>query len=179
MNKNKIRIRGIILAAIVVIAGAAVMMLSSEDKVSMVGKAEANKPPQLWFSRCNKASEDAKEYCEIYQRLVVKETNQRMVEFALGYPEGSQTARGVIILPLGIVLPKNLEVQIDDGELMKAQIHYCMRGGCFALLNLDDTTINMLKKGNEMTLAFYAMGGKRIAVKISLQGFTKALKGVS
>jgi len=158
---------------------AGVMALDFTDLPVAVAQAEAKKAPDIWVSRCNKNIEGKEKYCEIYQRLIVKETNQRMVEFAIGYPEGSSEARGVLILPLNILLPKHVEIQIDNGKLFSAQIHHCLQNGCYALLNLPEEILNKMRKGSEVTIAFYAANNQRVAINMSLAGFTKALAKVS
>ena len=63
-----------------------------------------------WKVRCD----DKNEKCEIFQRYVIKETGQRIAEFAVGYPQSNQSAVGVVILPLGIKVNQPIQVKIDD-----------------------------------------------------------------
>ncbi|MCB9990858.1 MAG: invasion associated locus B family protein [Rhodospirillales bacterium] len=132
-------------------------------------------PGSAWTVRCQ---EQDKGHCEIFQRLVVQETGKRMAEFAIGFPEDKKTARGVMILPLGILLTDGVQMQIDDQQPFKFKVRFCTNDGCFAYLNLNDAVLGMLQKGNKATIRFKSMQGQEIDLPISLSGFTKALQEI-
>lgn len=133
-------------------------------------------PASLWSVRCDEGKENS---CEIFQRLVVKETGQRVAEFAIGFPEDKDVARGVVVLPLGILLTGGAVMQIDDGQAFKFDVRYCSQQGCFAFLNLDKALLDRLRNGNNATVIFKTLEGKSMSVNLSLKGFTKSLKEVS
>lgn len=147
-----------------------------------VAATEAQK--EAWHIRCNEpeegeaAPEEKRGKCEIFQRLVMAETNQRVAEFAIGYPVDMDTARGVVIMPLGILLPPGVQMMIDDGEPFQFKVRYCNQGGCYAYLALNDAVINQLKKGTEAAFLFMDPSGKTVRVNMSLKGLTKALKEI-
>lgn len=140
----------------------------------VVGQEEAASD---WTVRCSKpeGAENAEEHCEIFQRLIVQETGQRVVEFAIGFPEDKKTARGVIIMPLGILLSDGAQMKIDDAQAFKFNIRYCTQDGCFAFLDMNEKILGMFRKGKAAEITFKALNGEPMAVKISLNGFAKAL----
>lgn len=154
------------------------------------GQAVAGKegaPPAdsavAWTLRCQPQKEgaaaDDKKSCEIFQRLVVKESLARVAEFAIGFPEGSEIARGVIVLPLGILLQPGVEMRIDDGKPYAFKIRYCTEAGCFAYVNLDKDLLETMRKGTSANFAFKAADGKDVNLSMTLSGFGTALKGLT
>lgn len=135
-----------------------------------------------WFKRCDepkdKANENSEKYCEIYHRLSIKETKQRFVEFALGYPRGKDKARGIVVLPLGILLTSGVEMKIDDHQMFQFDPRFCDGRGCFAYVELSHALVEMMKKGNEIIISFWSKDSQKINVPISLKGFTKALEDI-
>lgn len=129
-----------------------------------------------WTVRCQEKDSD---HCEIFQRLIVQETGVRVAEFAVGFPEGKSAARGVMILPLGILLPDGVQMQIDDQPPFKFKVRFCAKDGCFAYLNLNETVLDFMRKGNTAVVTFKTLQGQDMDFPISLKGFTKALADIS
>ncbi len=177
LMKHKMKI-GLVLAVILVI-GAAVM-ISGGNPVASQDAA----PETLWNTRCQ--DEAAQKQCEVFQRLIVKETGQRVVEFAIGFPDDAGgDPRGVMILPLGILLPSGTIMQVDDGAAFKFDIRFCTVDGCFAFLDMKreleggKTALDMLRKGKNAKITFQNVQGQAMTVDLSLAGFKKALDNLS
>lgn len=141
---------------------------------------------ESWVMRCNEpqdgksgaAKPDQNKSCEIFQRLVVSDSGQRIAEFAIGFPSDQDMARGVAVLPLGIMLDQPLTMQIDDGKPFTFKVRYCVQDGCYAFLNLTPEIIDMLKRGGKVVFSFTTLAGQPISIDMSLKGITKALKGL-
>lgn len=132
------------------------------------------KPVEPWTVRC----QEEPKYCEIVQRLVMKESGQRFAEIAIGYPPSEKTARGVMILPLGVLLEDGVKMTIDDGKPYKFNFRYCSADGCVAVVTLNDKVVGQLKKGNQAVLQFKNLKGQNINLPITLKGFTDAISEV-
>lgn len=136
--------------------------------------------PSSWSVRCDAQREgDQKGHCEVFQRLIVQETGQRVVEFAIGFPQDKDNARGVMILPLGISLPEGAQMKIDDGQVFKFNMRYCTVDGCVAFLNMNKVLLDKLRNGKEATITFKTINGQGMDVRMSLSGFTKSLEEAS
>lgn len=130
-----------------------------------------------WITRCQGEEGPDNQPCEIFQRLLVKDTGQRIAEFAVGYPaDGQGYARGVAVLPLGIILDEDIAMQIDDGPRFSFKVRYCTQSGCFAFLDLNPDIVDMMKKGGDATFYFHILNGEPMSINLSLNGFTKALE---
>ena len=134
-----------------------------------------------WVKRCNQngASGSENEYCEITYLMTVKETNQRFVEFAIGYPRNQKEARGVVIVPLGVLLPAGVQMAIDQEAPFKFDVRYCDRSGCVAYVTLSESILGMMRRGAQAHLKFRAKDSKVMTVPVSLKGFTRALEEIS
>ncbi|HRC26460.1 MAG TPA: invasion associated locus B family protein, partial [Alphaproteobacteria bacterium] len=104
--RTLLRRRALLFAGVVTILTAgATLILTNAFAAGKADKAAAGgvKTESLWTVRCQE-SDKKREHCEVFQRLIVKETGARAAEFAIGFPEDKNVARGVIVLPLGMLL---------------------------------------------------------------------------
>ncbi|MFP4097539.1 MAG: invasion associated locus B family protein [Alphaproteobacteria bacterium] len=141
------------------------------------GTAFAQSDEVAWAVRCEEDEQGNAAHCEMFTRLNLKDTDTRLVEFALGYPkEGDQVARGIIIVPLGILLQEDVVLSVDEEEKLRARPRYCSENGCYVYVTLPESLVSAMKRGNEASLMFRAANGRPVAVKVSLAGFTKTTR---
>lgn len=174
------RRRALVLAGVATLLAAAVtFILTSAFAAGKDEKAAqtASKTETLWTVRCQE-EDKARAHCEIFQRLIVKETGARVAEFAIGFPESKDVARGVIVLPLGMLLQSGVEMKIDEGKPFAFKIRYCTQAGCFAYVNLDKTLLDLMRNGTVANFTFKAADGKDVNLQMPLSGFAKALKEI-
>lgn len=168
-------------SAFTIIAGASLMAASSSN----AKEAE----PQFWTTRCdtlkNPNDKNAKpvKYCEAFQRLAVSKKGQkemqRVAEFAVGYPPDKKgNPRGVLIMPLGILLEQPLKMQLDEGKEFTFRVRYCDQTGCLAFLDLSAAKLEEFKKAEKMKITIPATNGKNLGVIMSLKGFGPAVDKV-
>ena len=174
----------LVVAALVVVEGLSLLFLKSPEKMAASGQqknvaqADANAQGEkkaLWSVRCTAAEGAPARECEIFQRLVVAKSGQRVAEFAVGFPKDKKEGRGVIVLPLGILLEEGIEMQVDQGQKFRFKPRYCTTEGCFAFINVDQALLDTLKSGGVMEFDAKAMNGKDVKIKMTLEGLAKAL----
>lgn len=142
-------------------------------------KADNSSSTEAWSVRCDKGEDGVTKHCEMFTRLNLQKTNQRVVEFAIGYKEGeTKTASGVAILPLGIMVQEDVVFLIDENPYFQSKVSYCLDSGCYSQVALPEQIITKMKKGSEASLRFKSVGGRPFEVKMSLAGFTKTLKEI-
>lgn len=134
--------------------------------------AEEAAAGELWSKRCNEATPP---YCEIFQRIIIKESGQRLLEFAIGKPEGASEAQAALILPLGITMTQGVVLKIDDGELHNAAVRTCGDNGCLVMMGFPDSVVDSMKVGKVLAVGFLGSDGKQITVPLSLVGFAEKL----
>ena len=125
-----------------------------------------------WTARCEQAPGTDVERCFIFQNLVLKESGQRLVHVAVGYLAANGQPAAVITLPLGISLPPGAAISVDGGDAVDITIERCDSSGCVGAVALSDALITALKRGREARVSFHDGTRRRIAVPVSLLGFT-------
>jgi invasion protein IalB len=156
---------------------AAFLLGASIFPAAAAGKAKD--PDSYWTVRCEKgAKNDKSGKCEIFQRLVLQESGKRVAEMAIGFPEKKDSARGVIVLPLGVLLTEGMTLQVDTNPAFAFKVRYCSNDGCFAYVNLNRAVLDTMRKGSKAKITFRTMQGKNVNVVISLKDFDKGLKQI-
>lgn len=177
-RRNKIPI----MKNILLFVATAILLVAGFGALSSARAAAVDPNGEVWFQRCNeepKGKEPRRGKCEIFQRLIHNESGARILEFAIGYPPNKTAARGIISLPLGILLQKDMLIKIDELPPFGFKVRYCDPNGCYAYLNLDEAVLEKLRKGTKITVIFESMKPQKVEVELSLKGFAKALKQVS
>jgi invasion protein IalB len=132
---------------------------------------------QDWILRCGR-SEQGPEVCEMQQQQTDRE-GRTVMAVAVGTVPGRSEVGLLIILPLGIILPSGVTLQIDGGGDVPLEVERCERQGCRIERLVEPELLNRLKAGREAKVFFEAFDPegqlRRLGVPISLLGFTAAL----
>ncbi len=171
---NSFKIRAALSVLLLALAGLVIM------NVMAVAAPRAN--DVAWSVRCT-SPKDKKtpKACEAFQQLSIQQKGQktftRLAEMGVGYPaEKKGKPRGVLILPLGVLLEGPMTLKIGDQGAAKFRIRYCEKAGCYAYLDFEQAQIDAMKKADKMTVSITAVTGKTIAIVMSLKGFGDALE---
>ena len=117
------------------------------------------------------------------QQQQVDSEDRTVMAVAVGRVPGTSNVGLLILLPLGILLPAGVTMQIDGGAAIPLEVERCEREGCRIERILEPDLLNRLKAGTKATVFFQAVDpqGKRqrLGVPISLLGFTAALNEVT
>jgi invasion protein IalB len=165
--RNLFKIIGALAASLCLVAGA-----SSASAASQGQKFGS------WTVGC----EDNGKICHIGQKIVTKEGGQLLLELGVGIahtPDGSKMPRMIILAPLGVLLPQQMILQVDQKQPVKLPFLQCAPAGCRVVVTLEDEALQTLKAGSEAKFTFYAPNGKPITVPISLSGFTAGYTAVT
>jgi invasion protein IalB len=124
-----------------------------------------------WFLRCGNTPQ-GDERCVLFQDLVDQNSQQPLMQIAVGL-WGPEKLRGVIItVPLGVTLPPGLEIAIDEQAITRAPFFQCAQNGCQSRLPLNEELLAKMKAGQGGTVAFADGNGRVVPIPFSLQGFT-------
>ena len=127
-----------------------------------------------WGVRCNTPT-GAPAACQIFQNIVVKDSRQPILNFAISFADDAKTAVGIFVMPLGIYLPPGLTLQVDDGQIYEMAIEICGLKGCRVRFGFDENLMNLFKRGKAARITFSGGDQKPIRIPVSLKGFTAAL----
>jgi invasion protein IalB len=146
------------------------------------GGTITERPFKDWRVRCGRRNQQGPEVCEMQQQQVDGEARVIMA-VAVGQVPGTSDLGLLIVLPLGILLPAGVTLQIDGGAGVPLQVDRCERQGCRIEMLLEPDLLNRLKAGTKATVFFEAFDPQgerqRLGVPISLLGFTAALNEVT
>lgn len=135
-----------------------------------------------WVVRCGRRSDQGPQVCEMQQQQVDNE-DRVIMAVAVGQVPGTSDLGLLIVLPLGILLPAGVTLQIDGGAEVPLQVDRCERQGCRVEMRLEPDLLNRFKAGSKATVFFEASDPQgerqRLGVPISLLGFTAALNEVA
>ena len=135
-----------------------------------------------WTVRCGRQSKQGPQVCEMQQQQVDQE-DRTIMAVAVGQVPGRSDLGLLVILPLGILLPAGVTLQIDGGAELPLEVDRCERQGCRIEMLLEPDLLNRLKAGTKATVFFEAFDPQgerqRLGVPISLLGFTAALNEVT
>lgn len=154
------------------VAGVIACLAALLAATTAVARPEHGQTFRNWTARCESAPGASRERCFIFQNLVLKESGQRLVHVAVGYLAANAQPAAVVTLPLGISLPPGADISVDGGEPVDIVIERCDKNGCIGALALDAAMIAALKRGREARIRFHDGTRRRIAVPVSLLGFT-------
>lgn len=125
-----------------------------------------------WTARCEQAPGTDLERCFIFQNLVLKDSGKRLVHMAVGYLAANGQPAAVVTMPLGISLPPGASISVDGGAPREIIIERCDNDGCVGAVTLSKQLVAELKRGREARISFHDGTRRRIAVPVSLLGFT-------
>jgi invasion protein IalB len=127
-----------------------------------------------WTVGCEKLGEGdkAQERCFIYQTVVNNDTDQPVLQVAIGYLPGDDKPAAILTVPLGVALPPGMGISVDEGKAIGVPYERCVPKGCIAGIPLNDEIIGQFKRGNKAQVLLHD-GTRRVALPVSLKGFTK------
>jgi invasion protein IalB len=177
-------------------AAVAVLLLASAPaRAAQTGDAF-----DAWTARCE--GQGVAQTCEIFQRLMQAQSGMRVMEFALGYPKQEEVAangkkpkviapaskaimtaadipaRGVIVLPLGIMLPDGVRLAIDGKQHFPFEVRYCTADGCYAYINLPGGVVDQMKRAMKVEILFRTLEKKDMRLPVDMKGLGAGLQAV-
>jgi invasion protein IalB len=134
-----------------------------------------------WTVRCGRQSEQGPQVCGMQQQTTDKD-GRTVMAVAVGTVPGDSKLGLLIVLPLGVLLPAGVTLQVDGGAEVPLQVDWCERQGCRIEMLLEPDLLNQLKGGREAKVFFEAIDPegqrRRLGYPISLLGFVAALNEV-
>ena len=136
-----------------------------------------------WEMRCDEAPQPTiigatqpKEQCILYQNIADEsddKLNLVVVILKTSDPRAPATRRPVlrVIAPLGILLPRGLALRIDQTEVGSTGFVRCLNNGCVAEVDMDQSLIDKLGKGQSATLYVAFTPQEQRGLVLPLKGF--------
>ncbi|MCP4382193.1 MAG: invasion associated locus B family protein [Hyphomicrobiales bacterium] len=138
---------------------------------------EAPAGQSAWVKACNPTPVEGQNFCVTVQEIRA-ETGQfiasAMIREILGDKKESSL---VVVVPLGMMMRPGLRAQIDTSPQQEMAYDVCLANGCYSSLDVDDSFIDALKKGSQLSVITVNTEGKPVSFPMTLVGFTAAYDG--
>jgi invasion protein IalB len=124
-----------------------------------------------WEVRCVEASGN----CVMTQRVPGESDNTLYVVEVVRLPENPNAVAGMRVrAPMGVLLPRGLQVQVDGGEAVQAPFVFCVQDVCVAEIVLREQDLDVFRRGAVAKLTVYAAQAPDAPQQgdMSLIGFT-------
>ncbi len=135
-----------------------------------------------WQVRCETYKDKAQksfDQCHIFQAWHHKSQKVLILHMAVAYPPANPSrAVAVMTMPLGIYLPAGVKIRVDDGVSRDLVFERCEPVGCKAGFPVEDDVLNEFKKGLNAYVTFSDMRRKPLTIKVSLRGFSAAIRAL-
>ncbi len=128
-----------------------------------------------WFKTCDERDES--KICNVQFRVLAGNganlTTLNLVEIT------GKVERRVfqIVVPTGRSLPQGIQIRVDGKQATSIPYLYCRPQGCNAEVRLDDSLVNIFKRGGGLEITTINFQGKENPVPVTLKGFTAAYDG--
>ena len=167
----KLALAGI--AAGLVLAAGAALAQAPTDQPAASPQAQIVKTVGDWKVRC--FSVQNTNPCDMFWQQNNPNTGQRLVAASIAYAPSADRYIVVLILPLGISVPKGVVIQTDSFTSPVMHYRMCTRDGCFVQTVGDRNLIESLSKsGPQAKLNIGGDDGKSYSLPLSLNGFAGA-----
>ena len=137
-------------------------------------KSSANRPvAQNWLKVCDPIKQgkaSGQKACMMRQIIVAN--HQFLGSFLLRDDPGQESRLfAVAAVPLGVLLPVGITWQIDGQKPIRVPYMLCDPQSCASELVISQQYLNMLRKGQKLTLVAKTRGNKDLVVDVNLTGF--------
>ena len=127
-----------------------------------------------WAIRCV-TTDTGNDPCEMFQ-LLVREEGSPIAEISMFPlpPNEPAVAGATILVPLETLLTSPLIIEFNETKAKEYPYSYCNKSGCVVRVGFDQSDLDDLKKGNEITMAIshILQPDQQLVLPVSLIGFT-------
>ncbi len=160
-----------LLAMMLVLAGGGPAFAAPDKRAQ--GKEEA--PGPLWSKQCARDGA-GREVCYVEQYAVAMPENTVLLNVSMAFTGQGGRARLIMTAPLGIQLIPGLVMTIDGGKSVTLPFESCHAGGCRSIVELDEQSLDQIRRGASMTVRFVAADSQAHDIPVPLKGLSAALK---
>lgn len=162
-------------------------LVHAADAGKPAGDAAANAPKikptrdetfKDWRLVCEKPKGAKQEECRIFQNLVSKENKHVVLRFVILRSPKKGDYLAVVRVPLGVLLPAGLTLQVDSGKPDKVEFRTCDPEGCVAGIPLGSKLLASMRAGKHCKVAVQDLLRRKIVLPVSLDGFSAATRAL-
>jgi len=151
-----------------------ILLAQATEKAARNGEAPPANPQSNWVVNCTGTGASSAMRCEMFQQVVVKETNRRLLRMSILPQPNSDNDLISFAVPHGLMLQRPLRMQVDEDPVIEFPYTHSDGSGVYANAVLKPEWLASFKRGNDLKISFDTIEGKTVTVTLSLKGFTAA-----
>ena len=132
--------------------------------------------PSPWTKICERDPNANKQVCLIAQDIRA-ETGQFLASVAVREVEGEPKKQFIVAVPPGMQLQPGMRVVVDRNEPLPARYSICFSNACYGDMDIDVKFIDVMKKGQALTVQAINQVGRTVNYTLVLKDFAKAYDG--
>jgi invasion protein IalB len=155
--------------------------LSMGEEESQIGQTYTKEEHGEWEVRCVR-TEDGNDPCQLYQLLQDQDDNNVAEISIFPLPPGGQAVAGAtVVTPLETLLPAQLGLRVDSGEVKRYPFRTCSAIGCFSNIGFTADEVVRFRRGASATLTIRPARApdETVDLTLSLSGFTAGYESVA
>ncbi len=129
-----------------------------------------------WQLVCGKPAGAKSEKCAILQSVTDSDRPNVGLAVIMMKSRDAKSRLLRVVAPLGVLLTKKLQLNIDNAAVKSWPFIKCGRMGCIAETVVKDELVTKLKSGKSAMFIIYQTPESGIGIPISLNGFARAIK---
>jgi len=135
-------------------------------------------PESNWITRCASRTRAGAVECTIEQSVIKNDTRQVIVLFRVRVPPDTRAPVMMAQLPLGLYLPAQVVLHVDDRKAGEFPPQTCDASGCYISGPLPTELLAQLSAGKVLKFSFQNLARETIDVSMPLAGFAAAYEGI-
>jgi invasion protein IalB len=126
-----------------------------------------------WEIVCNDREDTSS--CRALQRKSTPDGKETLLVLTILVPEPSQSAAGILSIPLGGYLAPGIEITIDKRQKFKLLVETCNPSGCHAGFPIQGRVLHAFEKGREASIRIWTTRNKPVVTELSIGRFTEVV----
>jgi len=157
------------------------LSLGQDASKPRIGESYARGTVGDWQIRCVKTA-SGKDPCRLFQVLRDQAGNSVAEINLFPVPGGQQVVAGAtIVTPLETLLTQQLTLSVDGAAGKRYPFAWCAKIGCFSRIGFTAADLTAFRRGTaaEVMIVPAKAPTRKVLLKLSLKGFTKAFASLS
>jgi invasion protein IalB len=124
-----------------------------------------------WQESCDTPPGASSQQCAIIQNVTAEDQPNVGLSVIVLKTADKKADLLRVLAPLGVLLPNELGLKIDDKDIGRVPFVRCLPNGCVAEVAMDDTLIKTLSTGKSAIFVVFKTPEEGIGIPVSLKGF--------
>jgi invasion protein IalB len=121
------------------------------------------------------ADKDEKAACGMTSDVVDPRSGTKLAQLALGSQPGKAGEELVVSVPLTVLIPPGVGLQIGSNTKTYSY-QTCVSTGCVSVVKVDDNLLKSLDSASSLAIVVTAQNGRSVNLPVSTKGYSDARK---